>query len=151
MEHIAQAFDQPLESHEHQSLASTAWMGGELVFTRYWLGRLLHRNFFRESDESVKEALQRYLVELGCKKGAPLAAYYQSWAPVTILIRHQVELIGGQFLTANPRLVAALEAVMADPDLNNSQVAAIAETTEKQIAQMTDVQVLRKLWMHRAT
>jgi hypothetical protein len=37
MEYCAEAFDQPIESRDHQDLRTTAWMGGELVSVRYWL------------------------------------------------------------------------------------------------------------------
>lgn len=146
MRHLAHAFDQPIESQEHRTLAATAWMGGELVAMRYWLGRLLRRNFFRESDDVVKHALQKYLVTIGCKKGAPLIVNYQAWPPVAKLLQHRVEAENGSPPTKNGRLVAAIEAVMTNPQLTDSQVAAVANTTEKQIARMSDVSVLRKLW-----
>jgi hypothetical protein len=78
MEDLAHAFDKPIKSQEHQHLAATAWMGGDLVAVRYWLGRsllagafaigwgvcywlgrLLRRNVFRESDDGVMLHLSR--------------------------------------------------------------------------------------------
>lgn len=67
MENLARAFDQPIDSQEHHDLATTAWLGGDLVTVRYWLGRLLRRNLFRESDDVVKHSLQKYLLKIGCK------------------------------------------------------------------------------------
>jgi hypothetical protein len=146
METLAHKFDQPIESREHQDLASTAWMGGELVSVRYWLGRLLRHNFFRESDDAVKHALRNYFAANGCEKGSRLASDYQSWRPLATLLQHEVELSEGCQLTKNSRLVLALQAIMANPELTDAQLAAIAKTTEKQIARMTDVFILRKLW-----
>lgn len=151
MENLAHAFDQPIESREHQDLATTAWMGGELVSVRYWLGRLLRRNLFRESDDAVRESLRKHFVEIGCEKGSLLVADLQAWSPVATLLQHEVEVSDGCGPAKIPRLVAALQAVMANPELTNLELAAIAKTTEKQIARMTDVSVLRKLWrLHTA-
>jgi len=151
MENLAIAFDLPVESREHQDLATTAWMGGILVAVRYWLGRLLRRNLFRESDDVVNEALRKYIVEIGCKKGAQLVDDHQSWSPVATFLQSQVEVDEGQTPTKNRKLVAAIHAVLKDPDLTVSELAAIANTTEKQITRMTDVFILRKLWrLHTA-
>jgi len=146
MENCAQAFDQPLDSPKHQDLRTTAWMGGELVSVRYWLGRLVRHNLFRVSDDAVKDTLQKYFAANGCEKGSRLVFNYQSWRPLATLLQHQVEFSEGCQLTKNPRLVAALQAVMANPEITDMQLAAIANTTEKQIARMSDVFVLRKLW-----
>jgi hypothetical protein len=146
MDLLVNAFDQPIDSQEHRDLAATAWMGGELISVRYWLGRLLRRNFFRESNEAVKDALRDYFVRIGCEKGASLVADLQSWSPIAILLQHEVEAVKGCGPTKNARLVAALKAVMANPDLTDSQLAILAATTEKQIARMSQVFVLRKLW-----
>jgi hypothetical protein len=113
---------------------------------RYWLGRLLQRNFFREPDSAVKDALKEYFAARGCEKGAHLVFDYQSWRPLVTLLQHQVESSEACRITMNPRRVAALYAVMANPELTDMQLAAIANTTEKQIARMSDVFVLRKLW-----
>jgi hypothetical protein len=45
MESLARKFDQPVDSPEHRALAEDGWLGGESVTVRYWLGRLLNRNF----------------------------------------------------------------------------------------------------------
>lgn len=146
MENLAQAFDQPIESREHQVLASSAWLGGELVTVRYWLGRLLGHNFFREPDDMVKEALRNYLVERGCERGSRLATDCQSWRPLAILLQDQVERREGCTPTQNRRLVAAIAAVLAEPGSTNSELALVAKTTEKQIARMSDVCVLQHVW-----
>jgi hypothetical protein len=149
MESLARAFDQPLDSPEHRELAENGWIGGENVTVRYWLGRLLRRNLFRESNDAVEALLQQYFIDRGQKHGAGLVSDHQSWSPLAILLRHHVELSAGLRSTKNPRLLAALDAVMTNPDLNDSQLAKHAKTTEKQIARMTDVFILRKIWKHR--
>jgi hypothetical protein len=149
MESLARAFDQPLDSEEHRDLAENGWIGGADVIVRYWLGRHLSRNLFRESNDSVNAALREYFVEHGCEKGSCLVSDYQAWPAVAILLQNQGELNAGCQPTKTPRLVAAIQAVMADPELTNSELAAITNTTEKQVARMTDVFVLQKLWRQR--
>lgn len=146
MENCARAFDQPIDSPEHQDLRATAWMGGDLVSVRYWLGRLLRHNFFRESNDAVRDALEEYFAAQGCEKGSRLVFDFQSWRAFAILLQHQVERSEGCQPTKNSRLVAAIHAVLVDPELTDLQLAGIADTTEKQIARMTDVFVLRELW-----
>lgn len=149
MEYFAHVFDQPIESQEHQSLAADAWLGGAPISLRYWLGRLLRRNFFRDSDDAVKQALRQYLVEIDCEKGAFLFSDPQCWSPVTILLRHQVEVRDSLGSTQNAKKVAAVKAMLANPDLTDLELAAIAKTTGKQIARMSDLTFLRKLWKYR--
>jgi hypothetical protein len=149
MESLARAFDQPLDTPEHRELMEHGWVGGDFITVRYWLGRLLRRNFFRDSDDAVKAALKQYFVDQGCTQGAMLAFDFQTWSTLAILLRHNAEVACGHAPTKNPRLVAALEAVMKDPECDDSQLAARANTTEKQIARMTDVHLLRKAWKHR--
>lgn len=146
MENCAQAFDQPLDSADHQTLRTTAWMGGELISVRYWLGRLLQKNLLRQSNDAVRDVLREYLAANGCEKGSRLVSDYQAWGSLAILLQHQVESDEGCQLTKNPRLIAAINAVLSDPELTTAQLAEIAGTTEKQIARMTYVFVLQKLW-----
>lgn len=146
METLANAFDQPLDSHEHQQLRQTVWLGGDHVTVRYWLGRLLDANFFRESDEVVKVALRKYFADQGCEKGAVLVADFQSWGPVAMILKQEVERIeAGTSIKSAPQ-VEALRAVMENPDLTDGQLAVFCRTTEKQITRMSCVLVLRKLW-----
>lgn len=126
-------------------------MGGDLISVRYWLGRLLRHNYFRESNGAVRDALRKYLSDNGCEKGSRLVSDLQSWSPIADVLRHDVEVIEGRTPTKNLRLVAALKALLANPDLTNAELATIAETTEKQIAKMTDVFVLRKVWKSKTS
>ncbi len=150
MESLARAFDQPIDSPEHQALATSVWLASDLVTVRYWLGRLIECNLFRESDEAVAEAMRSHLIASGCEKGACLVADAQSWPPLALLFRHELETRTGLAPTANRRLIAAIQAVMTDLDRTNAELAAIANTTVKQIARMPEVFVLRKLWNNRA-
>ena len=143
MENLAKIFDQPVDSAAHREFAADCWLGGDMVSMRYWLGRLLHRNFFRESHDAVKVALHQHLVERGCEKGACLAADIQSWGPIGIVLQFDVDPKSSR---RNPRAIAAIDAVLQDPELSDTLLAAAANTTEKQIARMSDVFVLRKIW-----
>ena len=146
MESLARKFDQPLDSPENRDLAENGWIGGDHVTVRYWLGRLLNRNLFRERDNAVEEALQDYFIKRGQPKGARLLADRQIWSPIAKLLQHHVEGSRVTHKKHNPRLLAALEAVMSDPGLSDSELAKLAKTTEKQIARMSDVFVLRRIW-----
>jgi len=68
---------------------------------------------------------------------------------MVVLLKHYVELGEGCRPAANPRLVAALEAVMENPQLTNSELAIQAKTTEKQIARMGDVFAIQRVWRFR--
>jgi uncharacterized protein (TIGR02246 family) len=143
---LARAFDMPVDSPEHRELAENGWVGGDFISVRYWLGRLLNRNLFRETDDSVTISLQDYLVDRGCHAGASLVSDRQAWGPVAILLRHDLEAACGYPSTGNSRFVAALDAVLANPELTNAELARLANTTEKQVKRMTDVSLVRKLW-----
>jgi hypothetical protein len=143
MESCAHAFDQPIDSKEHQSLATTAWMGGPLVEMRYWLGRLLNRNLFRESVERVQDALSHALSELAPPAGASVFANARAWSATLTILRDLVEQRDGVRPTAKPKYLAVLRALLANPDLTTFELAKLARTTEKQIARMSDVTVLR--------
>ena len=94
----------------------------------------------------MEAALRQYFIALGYKKGARLLADHQSWFPIATLLQNQVELDSGCRPTKNPRLVAAIRAVLRNPELTDKDIAAIAKTTEKQIGRMVDVKLLKKMW-----
>ncbi len=149
MESLARQFDQPVDSDAHRDLAENGWIGGDFVTVRYWLGRLLHHNFFRESDEVVSHALQKYFVDRDLLAGAVIVRDRQAWSPAAHVLHRHAAATFGCAPPKNPRLAAALEAVMIDPDIPDTELASRANTTEKQIARMCEVRLLRKLWRHR--
>lgn len=149
MESLARAFDEPIDSIEHQNLAENVWVGGGSVTVRYWLGRLLNCNLFRETDDTVASRLHHYLVTRGCHVAASLVADRQCWGPITILLRSDFESASGVALTGNVRCIGALRALVANPELTNAELADRANTTEKQVARMTDVTLIRKAWRLR--
>ena len=145
MKNLAHAFDQPIESREHQDLATTAWMGGPLVSVRYWLGRLLYKNLYRESDEIVADSLCRHFSAIGSPEGASLLSSPEAWAIADVLLRLQVESRDGIKPTARPKRVVVLRALLSDPDLTDVELARLAQTTAKQVARMTDAAWLRRI------
>jgi hypothetical protein len=150
MEIHAREFDEPVNSEAHCCLAEYGWIGGNFVTVRYWLGRLLDHNFFRESDEAVTAAMQRYFASRGCAAGAVLVRDLQAWsAAALVLQRHAAATLPHCAQPRNPRLAAALEAVMINPEIPDAELAAFANTTEKQIARMSYVFLIRKLWRLR--
>lgn len=121
-------------------------MGGSSVSLRYWLGRLLRRNFFRESDAIVRESLESYLIDNGFAKGSRLVADYQTWHALAAFLQHRVEIENANPPSLNPRQAAIIEEVLRDPDISDAQLANIASTTEKQVSRVSDARVLRKVW-----
>ena len=146
METCAFAFDQPLDSVEHQQLATTAWMGGPDVAVRYWLGRLARRNFFREPHLVVQASLEGYLIVNGFMKGAQLVADHGTWSTFAAFLHHRVEFEAGSAPSLTLRQMAIIEGVLRDPDASDAQLAALARTTEKQVAKFSDATVLRRTW-----
>lgn len=151
MELLAKYFDHPYDSREHRDLESTAFMGGPLVSVRYLLGRLLHRNLFRESNEAVSIALFEFLSKYGDANGAQLAFDTNAWSSIAVLLRHEFEIANKIDLTSSKKLFTALHAVIMNPELALSEIAIVAETTEKQVERMSDVKWLKELWRRRRT
>ena len=114
------------------------------------MGRLLSHNLFRESDDAVKEALRSYLINNGCAKSSQLVSDSQIWCSLGVLLRDEVEVADNMPTTSDRRIVSAIRAVMADPDVTDSQLARIVNTTPRQIARMSHVNVIRKLWRLRS-
>jgi hypothetical protein len=149
MESLACAFDQPLDSDAHRDLAENGWIGGDSITVRYWLGRLLHRSLFRESEEAVSHALQQYFADRGYLAGAIIVRDRQAWSPAAVVLQYHAAASYGCTPPKNPRLASALEGLMIDPAIADSELAARAKTTAKQIARMSHVYLLRKLWRLR--
>lgn len=149
MDRLADLFDAPPESAEHQILVSSVHLGGPLVSVRYWLGRLLGQNCFRTSDAAVSAALVQYLSDAGYEKGALLASDIGAWSSIARFLQYQWELKSGTSPCENPKLCAALDAVLVDPDLTFLQIAQIAKTTEQQVSRMSDLKWLKELWSRR--
>lgn len=143
-------FDQPVSSNEYQRLAATIWMGGDLLTVRYWLGRILRHNLLREPDHSVKVLLKRFCLSNGYDKGSLLVDDYQSWPSFSLILQHEVEQNESDKKRKNLKLIAAIQAMLTDPELTDSELASIAKTTEKQIARMSNIAVLRKAWKLRS-
>jgi hypothetical protein len=147
MESLALQFDQPVGSDAHRDLMENGWISGDSITVRYWLGRLLHRNFFRESDETVSCFLQQYFADRGYVAGAIIVRDRQAWSPAAIVLQsHAAISWDGALQPQNPRLASALDSAMMDPDISDTELAERAETTEKQINRMSEVFLLRKLW-----
>jgi len=149
MENLARAFGLPVDSPEHRDLAENGWIGGSGVTVRYWLGRVLRRNLFRESEEALSTALQQFFVDRGFVASAIIFRDSQAWPAAATLLQQYAAESGGCNSPKNPLLVAALEAVIRDPESSDAQLAAVAGTTPKQLARMTQVSSLRRIWRLR--
>ncbi len=148
---LAQLFDMPLGSPEHRDLESTAFMGGPLISVRYWLGRLLNCNLFRASDAEVSAVLVQYFSDIGCERGAELGSDQDAWGSIANFLHYQWQTSSGMSSTKTSKWGSAFYAVLSDPDLTVAEIAQYAETTEKQVARMSDVKWLKQLWKFRNT
>jgi hypothetical protein len=89
MDDFARAFDAPPTSRDHRNLADSAWLGGFLVSVRYYLGRLLNRNLFRESDAVVESRIIAFIEATISKEGASLVTGEGSWQLSEPILRYR--------------------------------------------------------------
>ena len=143
---LARAFED-LNSPQHHQLLRDLPILGHAASIRYYLGRLLARNFFTESDDQVTRALVTVIADLTSAQGASLLLTepLQGWMAVQDLLRHHYERKTTGKSTRNPKRIAALTALLTDPTLPVSTLAQQAQTTEKQLARMPDISLLRRL------
>src|SRR5258708_7041477 len=134
MEEFARMFDLPITSREHMMLADEAWIGGSLVSVRFYLGRLLDTNLFRETYAKVEQRLVEYISELTSVEGGNLIRDLQGWDIAGEILRYRFEMQtkGGSSLKA--RNIAAVERFLANPSLPLGQLAKEVGTTEKQLS-----------------
>jgi hypothetical protein len=145
MDALARAFDAPLASRDHRVLAESAWMGGYLVSVRYYLGRLLNKNLFRESDAQVEHRIATFIDATTSKEGASLVAQEGSWQLSEPILRFRYEAqINGES-KRKPREVAAIEAFLQNPSITLGELARKVGTTEKQLCRMSLLNVARAL------
>lgn len=145
METLAQAFDAPPKSEQHRALAQSAWMGGELVAIRFYLGSLLGQNLFRESDATVEDKMRQWVGRRTSPEGAALIRGFEWWQIVAMLVRHEYEAKNPCGSHSANREVIALMAFLKDPTISTDQLARLASSTEKQLARMRTLKHARLL------
>jgi hypothetical protein len=137
MEDIARAFDCPPDSPEYEMLADTAWMGGPLIGVRFYLGRLIDRNLFRESDDAVEKYLVEYFSTYTSPAGADLLRGVDGWPIAADILRHRFEQQVGKSTHLARKLTAkailAVELYLKDPAIRMAQLAKEMKTTQKQL------------------
>jgi hypothetical protein len=137
MESVARDFDLPTDSPQHEMLADTAWMGGPLIGLRFYLGRFIGKNLFRESDGKVEELLVDYFSECTSAAGAELMRGLDGWPIAEDILRYRFEQQVGKpayrarKLTA--KMVLAVELYLKNPSVSMAQLAKDVKTTEKQL------------------
>src|SRR5262245_41322117 len=108
MKSLARDFDLPIDSLEHSALAESAWMGGSLVSVRFYLGRLLNQNLFRQTDAEVEQKLVEYVSGFASTAGAELMRGTQGWEIAAELVRYRFEMQTKQESALNARQIAAI-------------------------------------------
>lgn len=145
LDELARRFDLPIDSPEHIDFAETAWMGGEWVAVRFYLGRLLGRNLFRESQAEVEQQFVDYLSHLTSPTGGALLRDQQGWVIAGQITRFRFEMQTNGRSALNARRIAAVEAFLTNPSATIAQLAKQLKTTEKQLERNSDLTVARKL------
>ena len=143
MNRLAEIFDLPESSREHAELAESCSLGGELVSLRYYLGRVLGRNLFRESDTELESHLVAWLTKRTSAAGAKLVRDPQYWAIPAAILRFEFERDTGRPQRSNPREIAARLALLSKPTMTMRELAQLVGTTEKQLDRMSQLNLLR--------
>lgn len=145
MENLANYFDLPFDSPEHSFLAEEAWIGGELVSVRFYLGRLIRRNLFRLSDTDVEEHLVQYISSVTSTAGGELMRGNQGWMIASQIVRYRFETQAKGSSALKAKNIAAIEAFLTNPKVTMAQLAVELKTTEKQLARISNLKLARKL------
>jgi hypothetical protein len=147
MEILAEYFDAPPSSREHMILRDECWLGGDLIEVRFYLGRLLKQNLFRESNDDVGRTLIAYLKTTTSAEGAALVADegLHAWQVVVPVLKYRFESEVEGARKPPPREAAAIEAFLKNPAIGSQDLARAARTTEKQLNRMTDLNLARAL------
>ena len=144
LENCAVRFDAPISSDKHAELRDTAWMGLDLIEGRYLLGRLLHQNFFRATNEEYHSSLQEYFLGLVGKRAASVLSTSAPNLGV-LFLRWQCRKISDIKFVGRLREAKAIYLLAMDPKLADVQLAAELKTTVKQIERLASVSYFRRL------
>ncbi|HEY7115619.1 MAG TPA: hypothetical protein VH475_03475 [Tepidisphaeraceae bacterium] len=148
MEHIlflADLFDQPHSQERHERLDFDCAMIGDRMMVRYYLGSLIGRNLFREPDAEVLRHLVAYVSTVASAQGASLLMEEEwvGWLVGAFLLRGLFETRVLDKAPRDRKQVAAVRALLTDPSISLPALATAAGTTEKQLARMTHVSLIR--------
>ena len=145
METLAKIFDLPETSEKYQALAAETWLGGSGIVVRYFLGRLLVRNLFRESNSEVEQHIISWLLGRASKSGVLLMNSSDLWTFGAELTRDEFEVSQNRSTTLNAREAAAVLAFLRDPTITIAALANLVGSTEKQLGRMTLLNYVRAL------
>jgi hypothetical protein len=149
LDSLALAFDTPFDSPEHRDLEQNGWIGGTAVTVRFYLGRLIRQNLFRVSTDEVTSLFVQYLGNRISREGAELLRYGQGWDIAELLLRSYFESETRCKSKCDQREIAAIEACLSNPNLSDTELAQMANTTTKQLARMSTLKLARKLPLYR--
>ncbi len=130
-------FDAPLDSPEHIQLRRELWLGGAYVEGRYLLGRLLQRNFFRESHADFLATRRAHLQEVAGPGGARILMDDLDLG--VMILQYQCRRFGDIPHRNKPKILEAYWAIVNNPTLSDAQIAEQIGTTEKSVARMSYV------------
>ena len=144
MESLARSFDCPVDSREYTDLAESIWLGGSSLTVRFYLGRLLGRNLFRETNAEVEQRLVEYMSSLTSAAGGELVRGGQGWGIASEILRYRFEMQTKGTSALKRRSIAAIETFLSNPSLTLAELANELRTTEKQLARISGLTVARK-------
>ncbi len=120
-------------------------MGGSSVSVRFYLGRLVGRNLFRESDAEVEVRLADYVSQLTSATGANLSHSLQGWDVAGDILRYRFEIKTKGKSCLKRLHIASIETFLTDPSLTFAELAQKVGTTEKQLNRNASLTVARKI------
>jgi hypothetical protein len=150
MKETSRHFDMPPDSPEHDRLLQTAWMGGPLVAVRCYLGRLIGRNLFRESDADVEQRLVEFVSRLTSATGGELMRGADGWSIAAEILRYRFEEQARKPTALAPKLTAKVmmpvELYLTKPSLSLDELAKEANTTPRQLSRNSLLNHVRRVW-----
>lgn len=130
-------------------LADTALMGGVLIGVRFYLGRLIGKNLFGESQVEVEELLVKYISQRTSAAGGELVRGLSGWSIAQDILRYEFEKQSGKSAYRArkliPKAMLAVELFLKNPSISMAQLAKEVGTTEKQLARNSLLN--RVLWV----
>ncbi|MEN6451795.1 MAG: hypothetical protein ABFC96_14995 [Thermoguttaceae bacterium] len=142
---LAKSFDLPMDSPEHRALRENAWLGGDYVECRYYLGALIGKNEFRTSEDEFLDDLSEFIA----RKTSPAARMF---CCTINHCTHVIDFLRREFerQTGYPAKVKetkddrAVELLLRHPDWSDEQIAAELAATQKTMARWVRFKYARR-------
>ena len=144
---LAAKFDALPGREGHEAFQDECYLLGQVVGIRYYLGRLVGRNLFRETDQEVTRALVEYLAPETSERGAALVGGggSQGWLAVEDLLRHTLEMEWFGRSEVESEKAEWVREFLSEPEVSLAGVARKVGRSEGELGEMMELKILRKL------